>query len=352
MLLRKFDSGAAVRRAAAGLIGALVLSVASAGEVLDSAEAQARASWRGNIEQIETPARGCFHASYPNLYWEEVACRHAQPRIHSAPRNVNGENANVVGNGHDYAAGVRGLIFRTVGSFPIELGARNERSVGVPLFGDGGILGPNEYSIQINSNFGAGSRACQGVPGCLVWEQFIYATDYYSYPGTGIAGVFIEYWLLGYGDTCPTPDWFSLPPDCVINSAVVPAPNFPIADLAAERMSASAVVDGEDTLVFTHDRDSYALSAPDSVVDLATVWKQSEFNVFGDAGGSEAVFNPGSLLWLNVAVSSGSFAAPSCISNAGTTGESNNLNLGRCLALPGFPPSILFPEQNLLPATN
>ncbi len=311
----------------------------------DSAEAQARATWRASIEQIETPAEGCFHASYPNLSWEKAACQYVQPRIHSATRKVTGENAEVVGNGNDYAAGVTGLISRAAGSFPVVQGVRAEESVGVPLFGDGGILGPNEYSLQLNSNFGAGSAACSGISGCYVWQQFAYATDYYSYPETGVAGVFMESWLLGYGDTCPTPEWYSLPPDCVINSTVIPVPDFPITELATARISASAFAGRNDAVVFSHDREAWSVSAPDTVVDLATVWNQSEFNVFGDAGGSEAVFNAGSLIWVNVAVSSGSRAAPRCLSNDGTTGESNNLYLGNCTSSPGpNGPAILFPE--------
>jgi hypothetical protein len=345
MQLRKFESRVFLCSAAAGLVGALALSVASAGDTLDPAQAQARATWRANIEQIETHAQGCFHASYPNLVWEQVACQYRQPPVRPVPRKVKGGNADVVGNGHDYAAAVTGLISKTVGSFPIVLGVRSVESVGVPAFGDGGILGPDEYSLQLNSNFALGSAACNGVTGCFVWEQFVYATDYYSYPYTGEAGVFMQYWLINYGDTCPA-DWYAYPPDCYMNSAIVPVPDIPISGLATERISASAVADGNDTLVFSYDRDSWAVSAPDSVVDLATVWNQSEFNVIGDAGGSEAVFNPYSMVWVSVAVSSGTFAAPRCLANDGTTGETNNLNLGSCSALPGPSPSILYPEAN------
>jgi hypothetical protein len=344
----KFHSRAVLRNVVAGVIGAFALSVASAGEALDPAEAQARATWRANIEQIETPAQGCFHASYPNLGWENVACRSGQPRAYFVPRKLTAGKLDVVGDGHDYAAGVTGLISRTVGSFPIVLGVKTEESVGVAAFGDGGILGPNEYSLQLNSNFAAGSAACNGIPGCLVWQQFVYSPDYLA---PGVAGVFIEYWLIfEYGQpadyTCP-PGWYDIPPYyCVINSAYTAAPDFPATDLASMRLSGYAVADGNDTIVVSHDREAYSLSVPDNVVDLATVWSQSEFNVIGNAGGSEAVFNPYTMIWVSVAVSSGSFAAPSCVRNAGTTGETNNLNLGGCSALPGPVPWILFPESN------
>jgi hypothetical protein len=344
----KFNSWVALLSAAAGLVGVFALSTASAAEALDPAEAQARATWRANIEQIETPAEGCFHASYPNLAWEKVACRTGQPRAFFVPRNVKAGKVDVVGDGYDYVAGVRGLISRTVGSFPIVVGVRSEESVGVPAFGDGGILGPNEYSLQINSQFAPGSAACNGIAGCLVWQQFVYSPDYLA---QGVAGVFIEYWLIfEYGQppdyTCPS-GWYDIPPYyCVVNSNYTAAPDFPATDLGSVRLSGYAVADGSDTVVLSHDREAYSLTAPDSVVDLATVWNQSEFNVFGNAGGSEAVFNPDSLIFVQVAVSSGSWAAPECIINDGTTGETNNLNLGGCNGLPGPSPAILFRESN------
>jgi len=45
-------------------------------------------------------------------------------------------------------------------------------------------------------------------------------------------------------------------------------------------------------------------------------------------------------------VSDGSTATPTCASNAGSTGESNNLTLGKCTATGGTSPSIQFTESN------
>jgi len=354
MQSRKFDSRVVLGSAAAGLVGALALSFASAGEALDPAEAQARAAWRANIEQIETPAGGCFHASYPNLFWEKAACRAGQPRVPLAPPRVKAGKLEVVGDGNDYAAGVTGLISRTVGSFPTVAGVRTEESVGVAAFGDGGILGPNEYTLQLNSEFSPNSAAygCNEIPGCYVWQQFVYSPDYLcETPFCGEAAVFMQYWLI-FADgqppdyTCP-PGWYDIPPYyCYTNSGYALPPDFPITDLASMRLSAYAVADGYDTAVLSHDREAYAVSAPDSMVDLATVWDQSEFNVLGNAGGSEAVFNPDSFILVQVAVTSGSWLPPRCLSNDGTTGETNNLNLGGCNALPGPSPAILFEESN------
>ena len=323
-------------------------SQASAGQRLDPAEARARSEWRAKIDLIEAPAEGCFHASYPNMSWDNLPCKHGLPRIFSKPPKlpIKKDGRYMVGNGQDYAAGVNGLISRSVGSFPLVVGVKSEESVGVPEYGNQGILGPNEYSIQLNSNFATGSPACRGVPNCYVWQQFVYATDAVA---KGEAALFIQYWLI-FADgnaACPK-NWESIPPYyCVRNSAkFAPAPDCPITDLAGERMSASAR-HGRDTVVFSFDKDAYSVSSPDRVVDLAEVWNQSEFNVIGDAGGSEAVFNPNSLIYVDIAVSSGSFTAPTCLSNSGTTGETNNLNLGPCIGLSGPIPEILFSESNI-----
>ena len=87
-------------------------------------------------------------------------------------------------------------------------------------------------------------------------------------------------------------------------------------------------------------------SGKDSVLYLATVWKESEFNVVGNAGGSRANFNSGSSVTVKIALTDGSTAAPSCVAGAGSTGETNNLNLGPCTPASGTNPSVQFTESN------
>jgi hypothetical protein len=43
-------------------------------------ELAARAQWRKLMAHNSTPATGCFHASYPDIVWERVACGMGQPR--------------------------------------------------------------------------------------------------------------------------------------------------------------------------------------------------------------------------------------------------------------------------------
>jgi len=59
------------------------------------------------------------------------------------------------------------LLKSATGSFPTVTGVKSEKSVGVPAFGDGGILGPNEYTLQVNTNFYNNSAACTRLLGLL-----------------------------------------------------------------------------------------------------------------------------------------------------------------------------------------
>src|SRR5436305_1108016 len=77
-------------------------------------------------------------------------------------------------------------------------------------------------------------------------------------------------------------------------------------------------------VLFSRDSD------PPGHLSLSGAWNASEFNIIGDGGGSQAVFNRGASVTVEITATSGSTAAPKCVANAGTTGETNNLTLGTC----------------------
>jgi hypothetical protein len=330
--------------AAASLLGVCVLRPAVAAEAVTDAESAARENWRAVMAHNPTSAEGCFSASYPSMVWEAVECKVAQPRFH--PVHVKPANgaADVTGNGVDYVAKAAGLITETLGTFPTVTGVKTEKSVGVAAFGGGGILGPNEYTLQVNSNYTGTTSACAGHSGCTVWQQFIYSPDYNT---QGEAAVFMQYWLIGWGSSkCPSGWGSDGGGDCYKNSSYVAAPDEPITSLAKLTLSGSAAAGGNDTVVFNNGTKAYSITGKDSVVDIASVWNESEFNVVGNAGGSRADFNSGSSITVKVALTDGSTAAPTCVANAGSTGETNNLNLGKCSASAGSTPSIQFTESN------
>ena len=308
--------------AAASLAGAVLLSSARAAPASEDAEAQAQDSWRENIARTDVPGEGCFYAAYPSVEWTKVGCTEA-PRLPFIPRR--GTVGNTVGNGVDYAARVSGLITRSVGTFPKVTGVASET----------GLMGTNDYSLQLNSNF-MSTAACKGHTGCQSWQQFVYASGY------GVA--FMQYWLINYG-ACPS-GWYTYSPDCYKNSVGVSVPDEAITGLHGLKLSGRAVAAGRDTLVFTAGTIAYSTAGKDSVVDLATDWHESEFNVIGDGNGSKAVFNTGSSVKVKIAVTDGSTLAPTCASNSGTTGETNNLNLKSCSGYGGTTPYIAFVESN------
>ncbi|WIH06807.1 hypothetical protein KHF85_06190 [Xanthomonas translucens pv. graminis] len=306
-------------------------------------EAQAHAAWRETMAHQKTPAVGCFHASYPGTAWQTDACtrlpRHRH--VHAITRNTIMDTTAPVGNRNDYVLRSQTLISKTIGSFPKVSGVTSERSIGVPPFGSGGVIGPNEYSLQLNTNVDS-SSVCEGRSGCTVWQQFIYAT---GYKAPKQSAVFIEYYLNGYGTDCPK-DWISEEDLCYRDSEALPVPDVPITRLADLKLIGSATANGEDVVTFIDGSTAYSVSASDDILKIATVWKESEFNVVGNDAGARAEFNRGVSITVNVAATNGDTAAPTCAANAGTTGETNNLYLGSCSVTGGSTPSITFTEAN------
>lgn len=334
----------------ASRIARLALALACAGAASAAfgapAESKDHAIWRDLVHTNPAPDTGCFHATYPSTIWVRDECHPTPPRFVKPPLDSSHFQAatagrgQTVGNGDDYAIAVNGNISQTIGSFMLVSGVTSEYS-------NGGIAGPNEYTLQINSQFAEGTAACNNVPGCLAWQQFIYSPDYVQ---QGSAAVFMQYWLIFYENTglsCPAGWWEDGWGDCYVNSNYVAAPDVPITQLGSEKLSGSAQVGGRDTATFTVGDTAYTVNAPDTRVGLGSWWNASEFNIVGNAGGSEAVFNPGSLLVTKVAVKTNAPGRPSCLRDAGTTGETNNLNLSRyCAAYIAPMPFIRFSQAN------
>ena len=341
----------------------------SSDDALDPVDAKAHEVWRDTMHQISAPGEGCFHASYPSTQWEKVQCAPA-PGYRSAlrrPLHLEAGKEQTVGNGYDYVAQApSGHHFSlAAGSFPTVKDVTSEKGVGVPAFGDGGILGTNEYTLQVNTNF-YNSAACDGYTGCLAWQQYVLSTNtpvsLTSNQLTGNTEVFIEYWLINYGiddgfDICPAgyldagADAQGPGDDCVQNTPAtrVSYGHISITRLATLKLSGSAKSGGTDAATATFGSDAYTATVKDSYTDIASCWSQAEFNVLGNAGGSKADFNTGASLTVKIGLTDGSTGTPTCVSPAdydGTTGETNNLSLGKCTATGGSSPYIQFTEAD------
>jgi hypothetical protein len=321
---QRSNSPALLHVAIAGLFGAMAVSAAEAAPT----DAQARAAWGAAMAHVRVPGDGCFKASYPSTVWAPVTCKAAPTRPY-LPRH--GLRSQTVGNGNDYAAVTATLTQSAIGSFPVTKKVTKET-------GYGGAK--NTYSLQLNSDFmtTAGCSGSSNPSQCLTWEQFVYSSSE--------TAAFMQYWLINYGSTCPRGGWMSYSGSCYKNSAAVSVPQLPITDLGKLSLSGAAVSGGKDTLVFTSPTDAYSTTGLDSVVDLATAWQGSEFNVIGDGGGSEAKFNKGASITVKIALDDGATVAPVCEADDGTTGETNNLKLGPCTVAGGASPSITFTEKN------
>jgi len=364
-------------------VGLPTMLAAQATDVAADAEARARQAWRLTMHHAGVPDTGCFHASYPNTQWEKVECAPA-PSVRSARPTRTADDsalragAQTTGNLYDYVAQApAGEFFSfALGSFPAVTNVTAERTVNV-LFGgylSDGIPGPNEYTLQINTNYAYGTSACSGYSYCQAWQQYFVQTNSAGVPQgagnsqgnvklTNQTSVAIESWLLNYGvdngsDICPAPyedygpDYEGPGDDCVRNSPLTVMYNgqIPINLLASLQLSGSAVANGKDIATATYGTEAYAATVNDSITGIASGWYQTEFNVFGNQNGAQAVFNKGASLTLNIALDYGSSEVPTCIYPSyydGTTGETNNLTLGTtCTVAGGTSPYIQFTESD------
>jgi hypothetical protein len=313
------------------LAGMLCLSVtyaAPAAPASNTAQARLTEVWRAAITDLAVPGQGCFTAEYPSTVWQRVACKKA-PAGPFLP--AQGPKGFVVGNGNDFAAATATPIASAVGRFSSIKGLTAENNDGAS----------DTYSLQLNSSYYV-SPVCQGaqIPSeCRGWMQFVYSNNAPS-DGTG----FMEIWLINYGANCPS-GWANYATDCYYNSNGINVPNQSLAALADIQVSGAAAAGGNDTVKITAAKKAYAVTMPDSMIDLAGNWTTSEYNIFGDGGGSEAVFNVGTTIRVKVQVKDGSANAPTCITD-GFTLESNNLGLNTCKAKGGKTPSITFSESN------
>jgi hypothetical protein len=324
--IRVLNGSRAVSAPAAVLTGLLCTTVAGSADTTSAAAtARLHAQWRAVISSTPVPGSGCFAAHYPERAWSQVECVKAPDR-HYYP--AHGVVSPTVGNGNDYAALTTTLISTATGSFPSIKGLHSVSS----------------YSLQLNSQYFA-SPLCAGAQNPLIcegWQQFIYAP---ATTGNGL--LFMQYWLINYGPKCPS-GWFpaALGTDCSTNGGGVQVPPQSLSQLADLQLSGTVVSGGNDTTKLTTSTDAYSTSASDSIVDLSGYWNGAEYNILGNGEDSEATFNKGTKIQVLIALQDGSTTAPTCEANAGTTGETNNLKLGKCTAKGGDTPSITFKEAN------
>ena len=224
--------------------------------------------------------------------------------------------------GDDYSAQVAsGSISSATGSFPYVSPGSTETG---QQDGTGSQVA-NTFSLQLNTEFFSDSPACAGAStpsDCLAWQQFVYSSTY--------GGVFMQYWLIDYGTTCPA-GWITYgsgsSTDCYQNSegAFLAATAPTIATLESVSLTGTVDSGGNDSVVMEYGGNNVSAVGADSVLDVAGNWTVAEFAILGDGDGTEANFSSGTTLDVETAVDNGATASPSCDFD-GFTAETNNLS--------------------------
>ena len=322
-------------------------------------QVEKREIWRKSILGTPRPKKGCFTATYPATAWREIPCK-TPPNLPYPPRNPldTGGSTNGTPNG-EYSARTSGHFSSSEGSFDSVSGVTSETGNGAA----------NAYSLQLNTNlFTTATWGPSAAASCRGWEQFVYSSTH----KTG----FIQYWLVNYGRTgasCPN-GWNSFPQtsttvSCWINAAKAAAvPAEPIVSLNELKVAGSAASAGDSIAVSIESSGPpcravscdtvYAASGDDRFPELGSAWTDSEFNIFGDGGGTQASFNAGTTIVVRTGVNDGTQNAPACVLES-FTAESNNLNtvatpaaannlnvVNPCFSIGGAAPAIVFTEDN------
>jgi len=329
-----------VLRRVATCVAALVLASAfiAFGTPGANATAESAPAWQQAIAALAVPGQGCFTASFPAVQWRSTACSRVHPKVpqrfggSGSGRAESGAGTEQVGgcsdNSCDYAAQTAAPMTEADGTFPsVTCGASPCES---GLFGNTGTAANNVYSLQLNTNYNlpaTSSCSTAYIPSaCTGWQQFIYDSK--------LKEIQVEPALLGYDNNCTgTFNSSDGAGNCYDeNENATAVPQLTPQQLASESVKFSGqvgLVSGTltDTVKLTiSGATSYAATAPDSRVNLAGNWTESQFGLYGDRGGAEAKFVAGTDLKVNLVTHSGTTAAPQCVP-FNSTGEYNNLYL-------------------------
>lgn len=276
--------------------------------------------WHDSLAQNKLPSAGCFKATYPSNQWSRIACG-TPPRIwYPVPRSRQPHLGQTVGDGNDFSIDTTpNLISTSIGAFPKVKGVKTVVSGGQQ----------DSYTIQLNSNFFQTAQ-CGTLSNCVGWSQFVFENP----PGSSQAALFIQDWLVatkpsGFSSCPPGKGWENLGIGCVQNSpGGVYLPNLNVTDLGKAVLTGIADSTGDSEYI-SIGKNAYGMKnvQGDGITDLSQHWQGSEFNIIGNGGGDAAIFNSGSKISVSIQADDGSKNAPTCPSQSGTTGETNNLFL-------------------------
>ena len=307
--------------------------------VTETEKAQ-REAWRVQMLKKPRAAGVCYTATYPNPTWHEVRCK-APPKHYYGPRYFSGPTTDQVGAGNDFLAepAASGTIALAEGSFDTVSGATSITTTGAAA--GQGNNGLNFWTLQLNSNYfstelcnmnglGLGNR-CRGV------AQYVYDNSSQQ--------AIVQFWLAttdnqplpGYPNSCPS-GWGPTDGYCVITPGA--STSFTSTPTAMNLDDIKLTGQGSGATVYWGGQMITTPAITPPIPDQTSNWGTAEFNIFGDGGGGQAVFNAGTSVTVRLQVKSGSNLAPNCIPG-GSTLETNSLNL---VSTPTIVPAALYPS--------
>jgi hypothetical protein len=312
-----------------------------------AASEQERSDWRKAIREARADDEGCATAAFPSTTWTKVDCVDAP----DLPHTVGGPNPT---NGNYHLAESTGAALNQVTGYFADLAASGLTTTNE----EDTLFGQDHFSVQLNTDYFQSSACASAADpsACTGWEQFIY-----SVPGSSSQGsVFIEFWIVNYGKNCPSgQSWHQVGSganiSCWKNSTAVSTPSHSPTILDNENTHVLGYISGP-----THEGVTVILAGTayshvaGSNLYPSGQWHYAEFNVWGYANSSEALFGPGVQLSPTM-YSDDPYTSTLCVQDFGGggnyysyTGESNNFNanFGCYNYLPTGGPGISFDENN------
>jgi len=313
-------------------------------QVSQGLAAMTKETWHKAMIRTPLPSNGCFTGTFPTMTWQSIPCQ-SPPNVPSG--HMHGSDPETVGNAYDFVASATGIT-SAEGTFPNVSGVTSET--------DSINNRSNSFSLQVNTNSNFSTSACNGHSGCTGWQQFLFTNNFDPSACTCTTGctwvsqIYIQYWLINYGATCPA-SWNSFNGSCFKNSSATNVAIQTIGNLATVSLTGSANSAQDVVHFFDGSTGTISAQGADSVLGLSGRWTNAEFNVFGAVCGSEANIAP--TTGVTVVVSdqiTTAASSVSCIgpSGAGSTGEMNSLDLmtSSCCTMAGSQKAMYFAENS------
>ena len=254
--------------------------------------------WVDAMHGTPTPGLGCWRSGYPTLLWVSAPC---DTTTNTIPSTMGGGLNDWTAKGSTYAT------YSVTGTFTSMVGYQSESD---------GTYGINTYALQLNTQQW---QITFGTHTTNAWEQFIMRSN------PIYAVIFVEYWLIGYSHWGCPPNWIdNHDGNCYRDAGAYTIGSEDPAYLTAYSVQGQAT-SVYDTATFcdANKQGCWASTGSDFLLLGTGNWWQSEFNVLGWGGGSQANFVMQTGGYIGININAGQ-PGQTCGGDI-YTGEKNNL---------------------------